>query len=111
MHLQKTIKSKLREFLDICESCRVSRMYAFGSSITDDFDKVASDIDLLVEVDENDPVERGEKLMELWDQLENFFERKVDLLTEPSIKNPFLKKSIDETKVLIYDRESQKISV
>jgi predicted nucleotidyltransferase len=48
-------------------------LYAFGSSTTDKFDKEKSDIDLLVEIDATDPIERGEKLISLWDTFELFF--------------------------------------
>jgi len=65
----------------------------------------------LVAIDDADPVERGEKLISLWDTFEIFFKRKVDLLTETSIHNPYLRKSIDSTKVLIYDGARQKVLV
>ena len=86
-------------------------MYAFGSAVTNNFDPEKSDIDLVVEIKEPDPLERGELLISLWDKLEIFFDRKVDLLTEKSIKNPFLKKSIDETKILIYDGSKGKVLI
>lgn len=70
-----------------------------------------SDIDLLVEIDDSDPIERGENLLSLWDKFEDFFNRKVDLLTESSIRNPYLRDSIDATKILIYDGTGQKILV
>jgi predicted nucleotidyltransferase len=75
------------------------------------FDKDKSDLDLLVEIDTADPIERGETLMSLWDTFEMFFKRKVDLLTESSIHNPYLRDSIDSTKVLIYDGTRQKTLV
>ncbi len=84
---------------------------AFGSSVTDRFDNKKSDIDLLVEIDYSDPLNRGEKLISLWDAFERFFDRKVDLLSDSSIHNPYLRKSIDTTKVLIYDGTSQKVLV
>jgi len=68
-------------------------------------------MDFLVEIDDVDPIERGEKLMSLWEKLEEFFHRKVDLLTDSSIKNPILRKNIDKTKILIYDGRRQKILV
>lgn len=86
-------------------------LYAFGSSISEKFDPKTSDIDLLVEIDSKDPVDRGEKLLSLWDLFEDFFKRKVDLLTESSIRNPFLRKNIDSTKVLIYDGSGQKVII
>ncbi|MBU0489778.1 MAG: nucleotidyltransferase domain-containing protein [Bacteroidetes bacterium] len=75
--------------------------HAFGSSVTDNFDYQKSDIDLLVEIDDLDPLERGEKLLSLWDKFEDLFHRRVDLLTDSSIRNPYLRKSIDSTKILI----------
>jgi len=75
------------------------------------FDMEKSDIDLLVDIDLPDPVERGETLLSLWDTFEMFFKRKVDLLTESSIHNPYLRRSIDSTKVLIYDGTRQEVLV
>ena len=86
-------------------------MYAFGSAITEKFDTQKSDIDLIVEVDEVDPVKRGNYLISLWDNFELFFHRKVDLLTESSIKNPYLKNNIESTKILIYDGTRSKILI
>jgi predicted nucleotidyltransferase len=93
----------------LCKSHNVKYLYAFGSSVTGKFNPLKSDIDLLVEIDSADPLDRGEKLLSLWDLFEDFFNRKVDLLTESSIRNPFLRKSIDSTKVLIYDGSGQKV--
>lgn len=111
MNLKESITYKMADFLSLCKAHNVTRLYAFGSSITDKFNENTSDIDLLIEIDTEDPIERGEKLMSIWDKFEHFFQRKVDLLTNNSIKNPFLKKSIDSTKVLIYDGKKQKISI
>lgn len=111
MALREEIKSKTDSFRRLCSSHQVKYVYAFGSSVTDRFDEEKSDIDLLVEIEAIDPVERGEKLMSLWDGLEAFFHRKVDLLAESSVKNPFLRKSIDTTKVLVYDGSGEKVLI
>ena len=111
MFLQDEISDRINDFNVVCKAHNVRYIYAFGSSITKKFDKANSDIDLLVDIDDPDPVERGEKLISLWDAFENFFKRKVDLLTESSIHNPYLRKSIDSTKILIYDGAKQKVPV
>jgi predicted nucleotidyltransferase len=46
-----------------------------------------------------------EKLKDLQQSL-----AEVDLLTKESIHNPYLRKSIESTKVLIYDGQREKIS-
>ncbi|MEN8249471.1 MAG: nucleotidyltransferase domain-containing protein [Bacteroidota bacterium] len=90
------------DLVELCKEHKVKSLYAFGSSVSEKFDEKSSDIDLVVEIDNSDPLERGELLISLWDKLEMFFQRKVDLITNSSIKNPFLRKNIDSTKVLVY---------
>jgi len=111
MIISDEISKRLEVFKTLCSNHGVRYLYAFGSSITDRFDTETSDIDLLVEIDNPDPIERGEKLISLWDTLEDFFQRKVDLLTDSSIRNPFLRKNIDSTKILIYDGSGQKVLI
>jgi predicted nucleotidyltransferase len=110
MNLKETIHQSPKEFLSLCKNYDVKNLYAFGSSITENFNEASSDIDLLVELNTEDPLKRGQNLIDLWDKLEAYFKRKVDLLTSSSIKNPILRRSIDATKILIYDGKELKIS-
>jgi predicted nucleotidyltransferase len=111
MVVKDEILKKVNDFTVLCQIHKIKYLYAFGSSVTDRFDYDKSDIDLLVEIDDADPTERGEKLVSLWDTFESFFHRKVDLLTDSSIRNPYLRRSIDSTKILIYDGAGQKVLV
>ena len=111
MGMKDDIKRRMSDFRDLCIDHEVKSLYAFGSSVTDRFDPVSSDIDLLVEIENPDPLERGEKLLDLWDKFELFFNKKIDLLTNSSIKNPILRKNIDNTKVLIYDGAGKKVFI
>jgi predicted nucleotidyltransferase len=104
MRIFTDISNRQNDFLSLCTHHHVRRLYAFGSSVSERFDEKSSDIDLLIELEEEDPVERGEKLISIWDSLEIFFQRKVDLLTNTSLRNPYLKRNIDSTKVLIYNQ-------
>jgi predicted nucleotidyltransferase len=109
MIIKNEILKRQKDFIILCKNHNVKFLYAFGSSVREKFDPDKSDIDLLVQIDSEDPIDRGEKLLALWDMFELFFGRKVDLLTDSSIRNPFLRKSIDSTKVLIYDGSGQQI--
>ena len=111
MVIKEEILKKLNEFDKLCQKHSIKYLYAIGSSVSDKFDYQKSDIDLLVKIDESDPIGRGEKLISFWDSFEDFFHRKVDLLTESSIHNPYLGKSIDSTKILIYDGVRQKVLI
>ena len=106
------IKKYRKNLADLCNNNQVvNKLYMFGSALSPRFNEVASDIDMLVEVTDLPPEERGESLIALWDNLELLFNRKVDLLTVNSLRNPYLKNEIEQTKKLIYDRQSKKIFV
>ena len=111
MVIQTEITKKQNEFLLLCRQHNIRSLYAFGSATNANFDTTHSDIDLLVDLYDKDPVMRGEKLLSLWDNFELFFHRKVDLLTDASIHNPVLRRNIDAQKVLIYDGTRQQILV
>lgn len=88
---------------------RVSRLYAFGSSVTGGFTK-DSDVDVLVEVEAPDE-EAGALLINVWNGLEDILQRPVDLLTEASLRNPYLRAEIERTKQLIYDGSKGQVLV
>lgn len=111
MNFREAIEMKSREFNELCQKHDVKTLYAFGSSVNNTFSEETSDIDLLVDVDTSDAIKRGENLLNLWDKFEIFFNRKVDLMTQASIRNPVLKESVNESKTLIYERKKQKISL
>lgn len=96
--------------VDICRACHVRRLYLFGSALTTEFDRDhVSDLDFFVEMNDLPPLDRGENLLQLWNDLEALFGRPVDLLSHSAVQNPFLRKQIDATKELVYDGASQEI--
>ena len=109
--IQDEILKREVDFRTLCQNHNVKYLHAFGSSSTDKFDFSKSDIDLLVEIDVSDPIERGDKLISLWDTFELFSHRKVDLLADSSIRNPYLRKSIDSNKILISDGHGSKVLI
>ncbi|MBI5915488.1 MAG: nucleotidyltransferase domain-containing protein [Bacteroidetes bacterium] len=111
MVLPHIIRQHFNDLTDLCERFGVEKLYAFGSVLTTRFNRKTSDLDLMVFMQTMPPIERGENLIALWDALEKLFGRKVDLLTDQPIKNPYLRKSVESTKQLIYDRISEKVPV
>ena len=105
------LKENIPSLIEICERHQVSKLFVFGSVITEKFDPEKSDIDLIVELAAMPPEEKGGHLIDLWDELEELFQRKVDLLTDQPIKNPFLKENVEKTKLMIYDREREEILI
>ncbi len=76
-------------------------MYAFGSVCTDKFND-SSDIDLLISFDNLSIEQYTENYFDLHYKLQDLFKRRIDLLTENSLSNPYFIKGIEQTKQLIY---------
>ena len=89
----------------------IKKFYLFGSALTARFDENSSDIDVLVETENISPEEKGTYLIALWEDLEKLFNRKVDLLTENSLRNPYLTREIEQTRKLIYDGQTKQIFI
>jgi len=85
----------------LCGSNKVKSLFAFGSVLTEDF-KLESDIDLIVDIDEKNPLSYSDSYFNLKFQLEQLFQRKVDLVEQKALKNPYLKEKIERTMVRIY---------
>lgn len=97
----KEIDLNIEQIKKLCLKNRVKSLFVFGSVLTDRFN-VDSDIDLIVDIDEKDPISYSDYYFNLKVQLESLFKRQIDLLESKSLKNPYLKEEIDKTKVLIY---------
>jgi predicted nucleotidyltransferase len=109
MHLDLKKVLDLEKLIPLLENHQVEKAYVFGSILTENFDPNSSDFDFLIEIEESDPIVKGELLISLWDKLESLANRRVDLLTPESLTNPILKKSIDANKVKIYDRSGAEV--
>jgi predicted nucleotidyltransferase len=99
----KELKDHMEQIKQLCNAYHVKSLFAFGSVVSDKL-KATSDIDLIVDIDSKDPIDYTDNYFALKFQLENILKRPVDLLEDKALKNPFLKKQIDNTKVLVYGR-------
>lgn len=95
------IESNIKKIKALCKKHKVIRLFVFGSVLTDRFNE-GSDIDFVVDFDRENIVDYFDNYFNLKYALEDLFKRKVDLLEEQTIRNPYLKKSVDQTKALIY---------
>ena len=101
--LNTIVSNKLSEIKNLFSQYKVKRAYAFGSVCTDKFNE-ESDIDLLISFQDGlNPIEYGDNYFSLVTALEKLFLRHVDLITEPTLRNPYFIKSVNETKTSIYE--------
>ena len=97
----KEIDKHIEQIKKLCDSNGVKSLFAFGS-VLQDWLRVDSDIDLLVDIDDRDPLSYADKYFDLKFNLERIFNRKIDLLELRAVRNRFLKEEIDRTKFQIY---------
>lgn len=99
MHL---IQQNIEKIISLCRKYKVKNMYVFGSILTPQFND-DSDVDLLVNfLNELDYLSYADNILDLYADLKDIFGRNVDLVDEASVKNPYFKKELDQTKQLIY---------
>jgi len=105
----KILNQNIEEIKRLCELNTVRALFAFGSVTTDKFNK-ESDIDLVVDIDDKDPISYSDKYFNLKFQLEEILKRHIDLLEQKSIRNRFLRSEIDKTKVQLYGNRSSNLA-
>ena len=90
------------QILQLCKHFNVKTLVVFGSATSGAFDE-SSDVDFLVRFDESLPASvYSSSYFALLEGLEKLLDRKVDLLTADSIRNPYLLASIASSQELLY---------
>jgi len=108
--MNKLVKNRISEITQLCQSCRVDKLWIFGSANTPAFND-KSDFDFLVSFEEMDVVDYAENYFLFVGKLEKLLNRNVDLVTVNSLSNPYFIKAVEESKSLIYDRQNQEIFI
>lgn len=97
------IEEKRPELEALCLRYRVLRLALFGSGTGEAFDPSRSDLDFAVEFAPQSPAEHSESYFGLLEALETLFQRSVDLVEYRPIKNPYFRRALEESQVILYD--------
>ena len=89
------------QIANICKQYNVKKLFAYGSVLTDNFIE-QSDIDLIVDFDNQEIKDYFLNYFDFKYSLEDIFHREVDLMEEQPIRNSYLRKNIENSKILIY---------
>jgi predicted nucleotidyltransferase len=84
----------------ICRELRVKRLDLVGSASRDDFRAERSDIDVVVEFNDLDKL--FDRYFELKIRLEKQLGKRVDIIQDSAVKNPYVRKSLNRDRVRIY---------
>ena len=101
--MQKLLKNNIKILQNICIELQIKEMYAFGSVVTNDF-REDSDIDFLIDFSKKFSInEYSDNYFALQYRLRDLFNRDIDIVTKPTLSNPYFIESIEESKQLIYE--------
>lgn len=99
----KLIELNMDKIISLCKKYKVAKLWVFGSILTPRFN-ADSDIDFIVEFDR--------ERLELLDYADNFFDfvysmesvvgRKIDMVVDSAIRNPYFRKELDNTRHLLW---------
>jgi len=100
--LAETVERNRPALTELCCRFGVRRLDLFGSAATGHFDPARSDLDFLVEFETPPAGGLGSPYFGLLEALETLFQRKIDLLTERSLENPYRRRRIEAEKRTLY---------
>jgi predicted nucleotidyltransferase len=95
------VEQNINSIHNLCVNHSVEKLYLFGSILSDKFND-QSDIDFVVRFKNIELLRYADNYFDLKFSLEELLKRPVDLLEEPSIRNPYFIESLNESKKLIY---------
>lgn len=106
------IQKHLPGILRLCLKHKLKRLWVFGSVLGPTY-RADSDVDFLYVMDEKNikDEESYDCFWGFYDALKKLLDREIDLVWYDGIKNPYFKEEVDETKILIYDQEAEKIFI
>ena len=97
----KSIETRIHELETLCERYKVERLALFCSALREDFDLESSDLDFSVEFSPIIPEEHAAAYFGLLEDLEGLFARRVDLVEIKAVRNPYLRREIEERKRIL----------
>jgi predicted nucleotidyltransferase len=99
--MNNIIYNNIDKIKDACQRHHILSLSVFGSVLTDKFND-NSDIDLLVSFKPLEFGEYADNYFQAAESFEKIFNRRVDLVTDKSLSNPYFINAVNTTKLQIY---------
>lgn len=96
------IENNRAELERLCRRFHVRRLDLFGSAASGGFEPKTSDLDFLVEFEPGAPQKALDAYLDLKEALERLFSRQVDLVVDTAVVNPYLRASIERSRMALY---------
>jgi hypothetical protein len=101
--IQQQFQANRQALVAICQRLEVKRLRVFGSVVGGNFIAKSSDLDMIVDFYNDSAVGIADRFLTLAEELERLFQRRVDLLTERSVRNPIFRESIELAGQTVYE--------
>ena len=96
------IEKHRMDLATVCREHRVKTLEVFGSAADGTFDPVRSDLDFLVDFLPVDAGQIAPDYFGLLHALEDLFHCKIDLVMERAIRNPYIRRGVNDSRRMIY---------
>ena len=100
--MNQLIEERHDDFVQLCRKHHVRKIELFGSALTDSFDTLSSDLDFIVSFEDIEPEDYVDAYFGLLEGLQELFQRRIDLVMESAIRNPYFLREIEKTRTLLY---------
>ena len=100
--MTRVLEGHRPELVELCRKYRVRRLDVFGSAARGDFNEHSSDVDLLVEFDDMPHADRAGRVPGFSGGGGGIARRRVDLVELGAVRNPDLRRGIEESRELVY---------
>ena len=96
---------------ELCRRFGVRRLYVFGSAASDRL-QPSSDVDFVVDMADRQPTgSYADRYLDFGDALEHLLGRRVDLVTEHAMRNPYFRREVEATRRLVYGQPGEDAAV
>ena len=104
----REVEQKRQALAELCRRYRIRRLRLFGSAATGTFAPEASDLDFVAEFADTQSADYADRYFDFAEALERLFNRRVDVITQRSIRNPYFRAEVQKTAQVVYEDHTQK---
>ncbi|MFF5991507.1 nucleotidyltransferase family protein [Prauserella flavalba] len=100
--MHELVEMKRHDIEELCRALSVRRLDVFGSAVGESFNAETSDVDVLVEFAGGPGFDYFDAYFSLREGLERILGRPVDVVSATSIRNPYFKQQVLDSRELLY---------
>ena len=100
--MNSVVEENRDKLVQACRTFGVERLELFGSAARNDFDPQRSDFDFIVRFRDPDTAGYADRYLAFAETLEKIMGRRVDVITERSLRNPLLLREIQNDRIALY---------